>query len=69
MREYEILVAGSIGPGAAAGLPGFTAVTTPATTLITGTAADTEALRTLLSLLRARGLTATCQQLEPHGQS
>jgi hypothetical protein len=69
MRRYEILVAGRIGPGAAAGLPGFTAVITTTATVLTGTAADAADLRAVLAVLRARGLAATFLRIAPRGQS
>ena len=65
-REYEILVAGPIGPAATADLPGFTSVSTPTSTLLTGTAADPDDLRAVLRLLRNHGLTATLLCIDPH---
>ena len=65
MREYEILVAGPVGPVAASSLPGFTAVPVPTATLLTGTVPGADDVRAVLNLLRANGLAAVEVRIEP----
>ena len=60
--EYEILVAGPVGPVMATSLPA--AFTTA--TVLTGTAPDAAALRAGTDLLRAHGLTLTDVRIDPH---
>lgn len=67
-REYEILVAGLVGPVAASSLLGFTAVTVPTATLLTGTVANTDELRAILRVLRAHGLAGADVRVEEHRQ-
>ena len=67
-REYEILVAGPVGPVAASSLPGFTSVTVPTATLLTGTVANPAELRAILRVLRTHGLAATGLRVEPRGR-
>ena len=67
-REYEILVTGPVGPVAASSLPGFTAVTVPTATLLTGTVANPDELRAILRVLRTHGLAATGLRIEPRGR-
>ena len=67
-REYEILVTGPIGPVAASSLPGFTSVTVPTATLLTGTVAHPDELRAILRVLRTHGLAATGLRIEPRGR-
>ena len=69
MREYEILVAGPVGPVAASSLPGFTAVTVPTATLLTGTVPGADDVRAVLDLLRAHGLAAVDVRLEPRDRA
>ena len=67
-REYEILVTGPVGPVAASSLPGFTSVTVPTATLLSGTVANPDELRAILRVLRTHGLAATGLRIEPRGQ-
>jgi len=60
-REYEILVAGPVGPVMVTSLPAFTAAT-----VLTGTAPDAAAVRAGIDLLRANGLTLTDVRIDPH---
>ena len=60
-REYEILVAGPVGPVMVPSLPAFTAAT-----VLTGTAPDAAAVRAGTDLLRAHGLTLTDVRIDPH---
>jgi len=58
VTEYEIQVAGPVGPVARSGLPaGFTATTVPRTTLITGTVDGPDGLLSVLNLLANQGST------------
>ena len=59
--EYEILVAGPVGPVMVASLPAFTTAT-----VLAGTAPDATALRAGIDLLRAHGLTLTDVRIDPH---
>jgi len=59
--EYEILVAGPVGPVMVTSLPAFTAAT-----VLTGTAPDAAAVRAGIDLLRANGLTLTDVRIDPH---
>ena len=60
-REYEILVAGPVGPVMVTSLPAFTTAT-----VLTGTAPDAAAVRAGIDLLRANGLTLTDVRIDPH---
>ena len=60
--EYEILVAGPVGPVMMTSLPA--AFTTA--TVLTGTAPDAAAVRAGIDLLRANGLTLTDVSIDPH---
>ena len=60
-REYEILVAGPVGPVMVASLPAITAAT-----VLAGTAPDAAAVRAGIDLLRANGLTLTDVRIDPH---
>ena len=61
-REYEILVAGPVGPVMVSSLPAaFTAAT-----VLAGTAPDAAAVRAGIDLLRAHGLTLTDVRIDPH---
>ena len=55
MPEYEIEVAGPIGPVVASALPGFTAVAVPTVTVLGGTVACAEELRSVVDVLTAHG--------------
>ena len=56
MQEYEILVAGPIGPVVASCLPGFTTVAVPTATVLTGAVASPDDLLGVINLLTAHGL-------------
>ena len=60
-REYEILVAGPVGPVMVTSLPAFTTAT-----VLTGTAPDAAAVRAGIDLLRAHGLSLTDVRIDPH---
>lgn len=64
-RDYEIVVAGQIGPVLASTLSGFATTTVPTVTVLAGAVPDREELRVILDLLHARGLAATELQIEP----
>ena len=55
MPEYEIEVAGPIGPVVASALPGFTAVEVPTVTVIGGTVACSDELSGVVEVLTANG--------------
>ena len=57
MRDYEIRVAGRIGPAAASRLPDFTSTAVPVTTILNGMMTDLDVLHRVLDLLTAHGLT------------
>ena len=59
MHEYEIQVAGPIGPVVASSLPGFTFLKMPTGTILAGTAACPDDLLSVLSLLDGHGLALT----------
>ena len=59
--EYEILVAGPVGPVMVTSLPAFTTAT-----VLAGTAPDAAAVRAGIDLLRAHGLTLTDVSIDPH---
>ena len=54
--EYEIQVAGRIGPAAVSGLPGFTSVALHMATTLAGTVSCRDDLKGVIDLLTARGL-------------
>jgi len=56
VQEYEILVAGPIGPVVASCLPGFTTVAVPTATVLTGAVASPDDLLGVINLLTAHGL-------------
>ena len=64
-RDYEIVVAGEIGPVAASSLSGLTVTTVPTVTVLRGAVPDEDAIRVILDLLHARGLAATAVRIEP----
>ena len=55
MPEYEIQVAGPIGPVVASALPGFTATAVPTVTVLGGTVGCSAELRSIIDLLGAHG--------------
>ena len=65
MRDYEIRVAGPIGPVVASSLPGLTVTALPTSTLISGTVTDAELLG-VMNLLREHGLTPIDTLITPH---
>ena len=65
MPEYEIEVAGPIGPVVASALPGFTAVEVPTVTVLGGTVDCSEELRSVVELLTARGFAAVELRIDP----
>lgn len=56
MPDYEIRVAGPIGPAVASSLPGFTFLKVPTLTILAGTISCPDELLTVINLLKARGL-------------
>ena len=66
MSEYELLLAGLIGPVAASCLPGFTSSTVPSGTVLTGTVTCTDDLLRVLNLLNAYGLAVIDIRIDPH---
>jgi hypothetical protein len=59
MPEYEIQVAGPIGPVVASSLPGFTFLKVPAGTILAGTVARPDDLLSVINLLNGHGLALT----------
>ena len=55
MPEYEIQVAGPIGPVVASALPGFTATVVPTVTVLGGTVACPDELSSIIDMLGAHG--------------
>ena len=66
MQEYEIVVAGPIGPVVASCLPGFTTVQAPAATVLTGAVSCPDDLLGVINLLTAHGLDPTDLQITAH---
>ena len=66
MSEYEIQVAGPIGPVAASCLPGFIASTVPQVTVFTGVVMCPDGLLGVLTLLRSHGLVPIDIRIDPH---
>jgi hypothetical protein len=69
MQEYEIRVAGPVGPAAASGLPGFTTSALPRTTVLSGGVTSADDLRRVLDLLLAHGFTPFDIQIDPEVMS
>ena len=65
MKEYEILIAGPIGPVAASCLPEFSSVTGPTATVLAGTVPDPDDVRAVTERLRARGLEPLAVRIGP----
>jgi len=63
--EYEIQVAGPIGPVVASALPGFTAVQVPTLTVLCGTVACPDELRSVVDLLTAHGFAPVELHIDP----
>ena len=55
MTDYEIQVAGPIGPVARSFLPGFTTTTVPASIVLAGTVASPDELLSVMNLLTTHG--------------
>lgn len=66
MSEYELLLAGLIGPVATSCLPGFTSSTVPSGAVLTGTVTCTDDLLRVLNLLNAHGLALIDIRIDPH---
>ena len=65
MPEYEIEVAGPIGPVVASALPGFTAVEVPTVTVLGGTAACADELSSVVDVLTAHGFAPVELHIDP----
>ena len=65
MPEYEIQVAGPIGPVVASALPGFTAAVVPTVTVLVGTAVCPDQLRSVLDVLTAHGFAPIELRIDP----
>ena len=65
MPEYEIEVAGPIGPVVASALPGFTAVEVPTVTVLGGTVACADELRSVVDVLTAHGFAPVELRIDP----
>ena len=65
MPEYEIQVAGPIGPVVASSLPGFTSVTVPTATILAGTVSGRDDLQGVIDLLNAHGLAPIDVRIKP----
>ena len=65
MPEYEIQVAGPIGPVVASALPGFTATVVPTVTVLGGTVACSAELRSIVDLLGAHGFACVEVRVDP----
>ena len=65
MPEYEIQVAGPIGPVVASALPEFTATVVPTVTVLGGTVACSAELRSIIDLLGAHGFACVELHIDP----
>ena len=65
MPEYEIQVAGPIGPVVASALPEFTAMVVPTVTVLGGTVACPDELRSVVDLLTAHGFAPVELRVDP----
>ena len=63
--EYEIEVVGPIGPVVASALPGFTAVEVPMVTVLGGTVACADELRSVVDVLGAHGFAPVELRIDP----
>jgi len=63
--EYEIQVAGPIGPVVASALPGFAAVQVPTVTVLCGTVACPDELRSVVDVLTAHGFAPIELRIDP----
>ena len=65
MPEYEIEVAGPIGPVVASALPEFTAMVVPTVTVLGGTVACPDELSSIIDLLGAHGFACVELHIDP----
>ena len=65
MPEYEIQVAGPIGPVVASALPEFSAVEVPMVTVLGGTVACADELRSVIEVLTAHGFPPVEMRIDP----
>ena len=65
MPEYEIQVAGPIGPVVASALPEFTATVVPTVTVLGGTVACPDELSSVVDLLTAHGFAPVELHIDP----
>ena len=65
MPEYEIHVAGPIGPVVASALPEFTATVVPTVTVLGGTVACPDDLSSVVDLLTAHGFAPVELRVDP----
>ena len=65
MPEYEIQVAGPIGPVVASALPEFTATVVPTVTVLSGTVACPDELSSVVDLLTAHGFAPIELRVDP----
>ena len=65
MPEYEIQVAGPIGPVVASALPEFTATVVPTVTVLGGTVACSAELRGVIDMLTAHGFAPVELRIDP----
>ena len=65
MPEYEIQVAGPIGPVVASALPEFTATVVPTVTVLSGTVACPDELSSVVDLLTAHGFAPVELHIDP----
>jgi hypothetical protein len=65
VQDYEIRVAGPVGPAAASCLPRFATTAVPPRTVLCGEVMSPDDLHRVLDLLRAHGLTPIDIQIDP----
>ena len=65
MPEYEIEVAGPIGPVVASALPEFTAMVVPTVTVLGGTVACPDEMSSVVDLLTAQGFAPVELRINP----
>ncbi len=65
MPEYEIEVVGPIGPVVASALPEFSAVEVPMVTVLGGTVASADEVRTVVDVLIAHGFAPVDLRIDP----
>lgn len=69
MPEYEIRVAGRIGPAAASDLPGFDFVAIHTATTLVGTVSCRDDLKGVIDLLTARGFAPIDARINAHADA